>query len=94
MAKSKTKQPDPESDAVTVVADWERLTDDQQYEVLAKAIQEMTEKLDLSGADPELISAALFSVFVDRMSDSGDREQYDDILQEALDTEWPEHTVH
>lgn len=94
MAKSKTKTPPKSEETVSVVADWDRLTDDQQYEVLANAIQEMTEKLDLSGADPELISAAVFSVFVERMCASGDREQYEDILQEAMDTDWEEHTVH
>lgn len=74
--------------------DFSKLTDDQQLDLLDATFDSLTLKLEESGIDPELISAALFNCFSQRMADQGDRTQYELILEEALEIAWDDITLH
>jgi hypothetical protein len=73
---------------------WAGIDEDTQFDLLQESLNTLCEHLIESGADPELLSAAVFGVFIERMCDSGDRDEYEAILEEALDTPWEEHTLH
>jgi len=88
MAKNKDKEP------VEEVNKWDSIDEDTQFDLLQEAMTTLCDQLTESGADPELLSAALFGLFIERMCDSGDREEYEAILEEALITPWTEHTLH
>jgi hypothetical protein len=80
--------------AVEVIDKWGSIGEDAQYDLLTEAISSLCDQLSESGADPELTAAALFGVFMDRMSQLSDREEYEAILEEALATPWEERIVH
>jgi hypothetical protein len=74
--------------------DFSKLTDDQQMELLSVTFESLIAKLEESGVDPELVSACLFNCFSERMADLGDRTQYELILEEALEMDWEDITLH
>ena len=42
----------------------------------------------------QLINAAVFTVWCERMADVGDREVFEELLTDCLADEWEEHTIH
>jgi hypothetical protein len=70
------------------------LDEDSQLLVVYNRLEQFCIDLELQGVEQHVIDSVLLSLFVDRMTVLGDREQFDEILSEALLEEWPEITVH
>ena len=92
MAKTRSKQPKPES--IIPAVDFSQLTEDQTAELLEVTFDTLCSRLEAEGIDPELITGILFNHFTQRLCDINDREQYDMILEMALETPWDEQTIH
>jgi len=90
--KSSGKSVEPES--VLPTEDFSKLTEDQTAEILEVTFETICLRLEEQGIDPDLITGILFNHFTQRLCDLDDREQYDLILESALETPWDEHTYH
>ena len=87
---SKTVQPE----SVLPTEDFSKLTEDQTADILELTFETICARLEESVIDPDLITGILFNHFTQRLCDLDDREQYDLILETALETPWDEHTYH
>lgn len=93
MAKrNSAKQPKQES--LIPSADFSKLTEDQTAELLEHTMSTLCARLEEQGIDPDLITGILFNHFTQRLCDINDREQYEMILEMALETPWDEQTIH
>lgn len=92
MAKRSTKVPKHED--VMPKEDFSKLSEDQTAEILEVTFETICDKLEQSGVDPDLITGILFNHFTQRLCDVNDREQYEMILEMALETAWEEQTIH
>jgi len=90
--KSSSKTVQPES--VLPTEDFSKLTEDQTADILELTFETICARLEESGIDPDLITGILFNHFTQRLCDLDDREQYDLILETALETPWDEHIYH
>lgn len=91
--------PKPKSVKVDVVADlpnedFSKLSDEQILELLEITFSALCAKLEDSGVEPQYITGALFSEFANRMAAEGDRSQFEEILEEALEIPWEDYTLH
>ncbi len=93
MAK-KTSSKNVQTDSVMPTDDFSALSEQQTAEILEVTFDSLCAKLEQSGVDPDLITGVLFNHFTQRMCDVNDREQYEMILEMALETEWDEHVIH
>ncbi len=94
MAKRSSKQPKDTVESLVPNEDYSKLTDDQMSDLLEITLTALCAKLEESGVDPDFITGALFNQFTQRLCDLNDREQYDMILESALESEWDEQTLH
>lgn len=92
MAKTRSKQPKPES--IVPAEDFSKLTEDQTAELVEVTFETLCRRLEDQGVDPELVTGILFNHFTQRLCDMNDREQYEMILEMALETPWDEQTIH
>jgi transposase len=92
MAKRSQKQPKVEE--LVPNEDYSKLTEDQVEELLLVTFEALSTKLEESGVDPDAITGILFNLFTQRMADLNDREQYELILETAIEVPWDEHTIH
>lgn len=92
MAKRSTKV--PKSSEVMPIEDFSKLSEDQTAELLEVTFETLCSKLEAQGVDPDLITGILFNHFTQRLCDLNDREQYEMILEMALETAWDEQTIH
>lgn len=83
----KPKHTEPEVDV-------SQLTPDQQADLLTEALSRFTETLLAQGFDPEVLAPILLEQFASIMCDLGDRQAYEEVLEMALEDEWPEHWLH
>jgi hypothetical protein len=90
--KTSSKSIQPES--VLPTDDFSKLSEDQAAEILEVTFETICDRLEASGVDPDLITGILFNHFTQRLCDVDDREQYEMILELALETPWDEHTYH
>ncbi len=90
--KTSSKTVKPES--VLPTDDFSKLSEDQTAEILEVTFETICNKLEESGVDPDLITGILFNHFTQRLCDVNDREQYEMILEMALETAWDEQTIH
>lgn len=92
MARKNSKQ--PKSEPVPATADFSALTEEQTADLLEIAVETLCLQLETAGADPDLITGILFNHFTQRLCDVNDREQYEMVLEMALETPWDDITVH
>lgn len=83
-----------ESDEEQGAVELSSLDEDSQLAIVYNRLEEFCNSLELQGVEQHIVDSVLLSLFVDRMTVLGDREQFDEILSEALLEEWPEITVH
>lgn len=86
-------------DSALVVEDLEsmdlsKLDEDTQIDVVLTLLDQYVEQLEQRGIAMESIDAGLFSTFVARLAERGDRESFESYVEEAMDEEWPSVTVH
>jgi hypothetical protein len=74
--------------------DFSKLTEDQTLDLLELTFTALCQRLEQGGVDPELITGTLFGIFADRMAELGDRESFDCMLAEAIETPWQDYTLH
>jgi len=74
--------------------DWSKLSEDQVTDLLEQTLATLCAGLEAQGLDPDYISGALFNQFTQRLCETNDREQYDLILEMALESQWDDITVH
>ncbi len=92
MAKRSQKQVKQED--LIPKEDFSKLSEDQTAALLEHTFDALCNKLEANGVDPELITGILFNHFTQRLCDVNDREQYEMILEMALETPWDEQTIH
>lgn len=74
--------------------DFSKLTEDETAELLEATFETFCARLEEQGIDPDLITGIMFNHFTQRLCDVNDREQYEMILEMALETAWDEQTIH
>lgn len=75
--------------------DVSKLDDDQILDLVYNTMETLCEELELRGIDPSYIDSTLFILFTERMYVAGDRESFENILEEALEDSWPDApTLH
>ena len=74
--------------------DLSKLDEDTQIDVVLTLLDQYVEQLEARGIAMESIDAGLFSTFVARLAERGDRESFELYVEEAMDEEWPSVTVH
>jgi hypothetical protein len=67
---------------------------EQQADAIAQALLEFCENLEQKALDPSLLNAVLLRVFCERMADLGHRQDFEELLEMALEEPWDEHTIH
>lgn len=74
--------------------DLSKLDEDSQIDVVLTLLDQYVDQLEQRGISMEVIDSALFSVFVARLAERGDRESFESYVEEAMDEDWPSVTVH
>lgn len=74
--------------------DLSTLDEDSQIDIVLTQLEQYVLELEARGCPMEVIDTALFSTFVARLAERGDRESFDSYVEEAMDEEWPSVTVH
>ncbi len=74
--------------------DIAKLDDGQQFELVAVSIEAVCASLEARGVDAEIVSTVLLEAFCYRMAEVNDRSAYEELLEDALATEWEDVTVH
>ena len=74
--------------------DLSKLDEDTQIDVVLTLLDQYVDQLEQRGIDMSVIDSALFSVFVARLAERGDRESFESYVEEAMDEDWPTVTVH
>lgn len=87
MPKRKTKTSE-------AAVDVSVLTLDQQADLLAQALGAFTDNLVTQGFSQEVVAAVWFEHWQTLMCDLGDRPAFEEMLEMALEDDWPEHWVH
>ena len=83
-------EPDEEQQGIELSS----LDEDSQLAVVYNRLEQFCIDLELQGVEQHIVDSVILSLFVDRMTVVGDREQFDELLAEALLEQWPEITVH
>lgn len=78
----------------TTQVELSSLDEDSQLLIVYNRLEQFCIDLELQGVEQHVIDSVILSLFVDRMTVLGDREQFDEIMSEALLEEWPEITLH
>ena len=74
--------------------DLSKLDEDTQIDIVLTQLDDYVLELEKRGIAIEVIDSALFSIFVARLSERGDRESFDSYVEEAQDEDWPTVTRH
>lgn len=80
--------------AAEELIDTKGLSVEQILDEVCIALHTLAETLEEQGIEGDLITGALFRAFAERMADVNDRETYEEVLEEALDTPWEDVTLH
>ncbi len=89
MAKSRGK-----SKKAEVTVDYSALTDQQMQDLLEQALEQFCFKMEEAGCDPDFLTGVLFNQFTQRLAELNDREQFELILETALEESWEAQTIH
>lgn len=76
------------------VIDTKGLSVEQILDGVVDALHDLADSLEERGIDAELVTGALFRAFAERMAEVNDRDTYEEILEEALETPWEDVTLH
>lgn len=74
--------------------DLSKLDEDTQIDIVLTQLDDYVLELEKRGIAIEVIDSALFSIFVARLAERGDKESFDSYVEEAMDEEWPTVTRH
>jgi hypothetical protein len=74
--------------------DLSQLDEDSQIEIVLTQLDDFALELESRGISMEVIDAALFSVFVGRLNERGDRDSFDAYVEEAQEEPWATVTMH
>lgn len=74
--------------------DLSKLDEDSQIDLVLALLEQQCLELEGRGIDMEVIDSALFSIFVGRLAERGDRESFDAYVEEAQDEPWTEIVLH
>ena len=90
---------DIKQDLTLVVEDLEtmdlcKLDEDSQTDIMLTLIEQYTSQLEARGISTEVIDCALFSVFVGRLNERGDRESFEAYVEEAMEETWDTVVLH
>lgn len=91
MSKSTTPAEPPDTAAQE---DFSELELDQQFGIVIAAVESLCANLESQGLSAEVISAVLLESFASRMASINDREGYEAMLEEAINTEWQDQSIH
>ena len=86
--------PHAEPDATAATEDFSELELDQQFSIVSATVEALCVNLESQGLDTEVITAVLLESFAQRMASINDRAGYEEMLTEALDTEWQDQSIH
>lgn len=69
--------------------------DDQMIDLVYGTLETLCSELESRGFAPDVIDATMFIFWQQRMFEADAREDFEDILREALEDDWPEGpTIH
>lgn len=74
--------------------DLSQLDEDSQIDIVLTLLDQYTAALEARGIPIEVIDTALFSVFVGRLEERGDRESFEGYIEEAMETPWETIVLH
>jgi hypothetical protein len=74
--------------------DFSQLDEDSQIEIVLAQLDEFALQLESRGIAMEVVDTALFSVFVGRLNERGDRESFDAYVEEAQEEPWDTVVLH
>ena len=74
--------------------DLSKLDEDSQTDIMLTLIEQYTSALEARGIATEIIDCALFSVFVSRLAERGDRESFEAYVEEAMEETWDTVVLH
>jgi hypothetical protein len=75
-------------------ADYSDLDLDQQLAIICASLEAVCNGLEQRGVDSDMLNAVLLETFASRMADVNDRQGYEQMLEQALSTEWIDTTIH
>ena len=91
---SERKQPDGIQVEDLDNMDLSTLDEDTQIDIVLMQLDTLAHDMETRGIDPEVIDAALFSAFVGRLQERGDRPSFDSYVEEATEGDWPQFVLH
>lgn len=74
--------------------DFSAMDQDTQIDCALTLLEHCITQWESRGIAAEVMDAALFSVFVSRLSERGARDEFDDFVQQAEQDPWPSITHH
>ncbi len=74
--------------------DLSALDEDTQIDVVLTLLEQYTESLESRGIAIDVIDTALFSTFVARLAERGDKESFEAYVEEAMEEPWENVTLH
>lgn len=75
--------------------DFDRADDDQLIDLVFGTFETLCSELESRGFPPDIIDATMFIFWQQRMFEADARSEFESILEEALEEEWPAApTVH
>ena len=78
-------------------ATTDTVTEEQLEEIYQDLCEQLHKYFDHMSADEalaQLVNAALYTVWCERMAADGDRETFEEVLRESLSEEWEAVTIH
>ncbi len=74
--------------------DLSKLDEDTQIDVVLTLLEQYATAFEQRGIPLEVIDSALFSIFVARLAERGDRESFEAYVEEAMEEPWDNVTLH
>jgi hypothetical protein len=74
--------------------DLSKLDEDTQIDVVLTLLEQYCSAFESRGIPLEVVDSALFSIFVARLAERGDRESFEAYVEEAMDEPWDNVTLH
>ncbi len=73
--------------------DVSNLTEDEIIDFVLDNIDLLCETLENKNIDPSIIDSALFAMFSNRLEEADARDEFDEILHEALEEQWEDPPI-
>ena len=68
--------------------DLTTITIEELLDLVVESYHELGDQLLEQGVSADVVNGALFCAFSERMAELGDRDYYNEVLEEALSTPW------